>query len=399
MADNPWPDNFWQNPIETDQLHETAVNLFGYDQHQDRNVTIIRFVSAIISLLSSCTLIWMLRKSNARFSTTNNRILLGMSLADILASLSMANLNVTTPVDVDYVVWNAMGNQASCTAQNFCWWVGVMGALLYAASLNLYYLATVKHNMTEEQIRKRIEPFLHGVPILFTAIAGINSVVRGDFNEIGGICTGTISRPLHCIGYEDGEVREGFTIPCGPCADGTPVFAFVVIFIIGSLVAPLIIVISLGLIYRSARQLEKKMARYGAGAIGQGEQQPRDVTNNEGDHSVPMAERLRNWLTTSAFCCAKSAPTQRDSNSRIVLARAVAYTISYFLSWTWQIWGAILFLLEVPGHIAQMYLFSILTPLQGFFNFLIYVYPKVKRAKSRDDNTTWIQAFVSSIAH
>lgn len=37
------------------------------------------------------------------------------------------------------------------------------------------------------------------------------------------------------------------------------------------------------------------------------------------------------------------------------------------------------------------YLIAIFTPLQGFFNLLVYMRPKVSRVKSRD-NVSWLRA-------
>ena len=83
---------------------------WSHNDHSKAN-TIIRSTMAIISLISSSILIWMISHSRTRFSTTQHRILLGMSLVDILYSLSLAHFNVTAPKDNNYFVWNARGNQ------------------------------------------------------------------------------------------------------------------------------------------------------------------------------------------------------------------------------------------------------------------------------------------------
>lgn len=66
--------------------------------------------------------------------------------------------------------------------------------------------------------------------------------------------------PPHCIGYEDGEIREGFTIPCNRGKDGAVLFYYVS-GIVTYFMVPLIIGISLGMIYRSVLVQEKKIAR------------------------------------------------------------------------------------------------------------------------------------------
>lgn len=80
------------------------------------------------------------------------------------------------------------------------------------------------------------------------------------------------------------------------------------------------------------------------------------------------------------------------SNSRLVLNRAIAYSGSYFLTWSFGMIGTGFSAANVEWPTAIRYLTNIFNPLQGFFNFVIYIFPNVMRAKSRGgDNTTWFQ--------
>ena len=106
--------------------------------------TIICSVMAIISVIASSVLVWMIKRSNAALSTTYHRILLGMSISDIFFSLALATFNFTSPSDVDYFVWNARGNQGTCDAQGFVWVAGLSCGMFYCCSLSLYSLAVVK---------------------------------------------------------------------------------------------------------------------------------------------------------------------------------------------------------------------------------------------------------------
>eukprot|EP00580_Thalassiosira_gravida_P008688 CAMPEP_0201629500 /NCGR_PEP_ID=MMETSP0493-20130528/4148_1 /ASSEMBLY_ACC=CAM_ASM_000838 /TAXON_ID=420259 /ORGANISM="Thalassiosira gravida, Strain GMp14c1" /LENGTH=172 /DNA_ID=CAMNT_0048100513 /DNA_START=1 /DNA_END=519 /DNA_ORIENTATION=- len=74
--------------------------------------------------------------------------------------------------------------------------------------------------------------------------------------------------------------------------------------------------------------------------------------------------------------------------------RAIAYSAAYFLAWSWLIIGSVFGLANVEQPEPMIYLANFLNPLQGFFNFVIYIYPKAMAAKSRGDDTmTWFQAF------
>ena len=84
-------------------------------------VAIIRSISAIVSVVSSVSLIRMITTSKQRLSTTYHRILLGMSIGDILFSLVVATFQVMSPSDMNYFVWNAQGNRSRvmCTVPQF----------------------------------------------------------------------------------------------------------------------------------------------------------------------------------------------------------------------------------------------------------------------------------------
>ncbi len=68
-------------------------------------------------------------------------------------------------------MWLPLGNQASCSVLTFLHVVGTVGVTMYSLNINIYYFYLVKRNMKEKDFRKKIEPFLHAVPILWT-IAG-----------------------------------------------------------------------------------------------------------------------------------------------------------------------------------------------------------------------------------
>jgi hypothetical protein len=53
---------------------------------------------ALLSLTSSSQLVWLIKKSHrAGWTTMYHRILLGMSIADIFHSLSLAHFNLMAP--------------------------------------------------------------------------------------------------------------------------------------------------------------------------------------------------------------------------------------------------------------------------------------------------------------
>ena len=78
-----------------------------------------------------------------------------------------------------------------------------------------------------------------------------------------------------------------------------------------------------------------------------------------------------------------SPGSHQDYMRRFVLHRALAYLASYVLTWMWFIIAGILVTAgkgeDIP--LALLYVQAVMTPLQGAFNFLIYMLPKASRAR------------------
>lgn len=331
-----------------------------------KNCAIIRGSMAIVSLIASSMLIRMIMTSKQRLTTTYHRLMLGMTTGDILLSAAFGTFQVMTPKDMNYLVWNARGNAATCDLSGFVAVTGVMLIWFYSCSLNLYFLFKVKYNISDEVIRNKIEPFLHGVPILMALIWSSFQLVNKNYNDNGlGICANQLTyAPPHCVGYQDGEIREGFTVPCGRGDNERAVYLVITIFLF---IPPVVIGASLAMLYRTVSKQEKKMSRYG-------------------ESSLEVSSSSNN--------------TKTKSNSRAILHRAAAYSFSYTMAFVWPIIMNILDLAQVewkgtkPGLILG-YLWNILS-LEGFFNLLIFIHPRVVTAKrNKGSNLSWCGAFAS----
>ena len=106
-----------------------------------------------------------------------------MSVRDILLSLRYATLNSNVLSDVIYWVRNARGNQATYSVQDFVLLSGMAINIFYMCSLNLYCLAVVRYNKIDSYIHTKIEPFLHGVPIIWGFIFATIALVNQNFNN------------------------------------------------------------------------------------------------------------------------------------------------------------------------------------------------------------------------
>jgi len=366
-----------------------------------KNLSIIQSSSAIISTISSSTLIWMIFRSPERLTTTRHRILFGMAVGDIICSLSFATYGAMIPSDVDYQSWNAHGSQTTCTMSGFAVIVGMLMSCLYSCSLNIYSLAIVKYNKTDSYIRTKMEPFLHAVPIVMSLAFGFALLATQGYNPYGGsACIAPTNYGVpHCIGIEDGEVREGFEIPCGRGGDGPSTIIFYVGFSFIIFWSPTTTSVTLGMMHRHVSRQERRMGRYGERAVNHST--PQENNNIPAAVSVDESNGINNMMRSIATCVNRtfgrlsshSNSSQNNSTSRVVMVRARAYTVAFLLTWSWF---TILLVVEIVGRyppLALLYLTNFFTPLQGFWNLMIFMYPKVMKAKrSRGGNLSWCQA-------
>lgn len=302
-------------PMETLELMAAA-----WKWHE-KTLTILRSTTSIVSVISSVFLIRIIIKSKQRLSTTFHRLLLGMAISDIMFSLPMATFGVMSPSSDNGWIWNAHGNQASCNAQGFFITTGMYSTLCYSCSLNFYYLFKVKYNKSDSYIRNKIEPFLHFIPILLGLYFSITGLFSHNYNDKGvGVCgIVAVYDPPHCIGYEPGEVREGFEIPCGRGQQNESYYYWTNVVVIFTV--PILVGITLGMVYSHVNKQEKSMTRY-----DQAGQQP----------------------TSQHY-------------SRAVLHKAYAYSISFFLSWVWRLGASIMYLAGAGVPLWYAYLWYVTT--------------------------------------
>lgn len=161
-------------------------------------------ITGSISFVSSLTIIVMILKSNLKLTTVYRRLIFGISVFDLIQSLSQALSSVPMPAGS----WvGAMGNDVTCDLQGLMASIGSNGSLLYSMSLSIYFLAMIRNQTTERMIREKLERRLHAVPILFVIVASAALLATNSFNPKGSICT-TALEPMYCEFDPDIECKD-----------------------------------------------------------------------------------------------------------------------------------------------------------------------------------------------
>jgi len=112
--------------------------------------------------------------TKAKRSTVYNRLLLGMSIADVMTSIGYMFSTFPMPTSVEELPWT-FGTATTCTVQGFFVQLGIVPPV-YHTCLSVYYVLIVKFGVTQDKIKKYTELIFHMTAIFFgfgTAFASI----------------------------------------------------------------------------------------------------------------------------------------------------------------------------------------------------------------------------------
>ena len=146
---------------------------------------IAQIVSSTISFICSVAFICVIYRSYIGLSSTFHRLLMALSMSDVISSFWMMLATAPAPRSTEGYVWNPRGNVHSCNAQGFFLYLGIMAAPLFNCSLCLYYLAVIKYNKKDAYIRAKLEPFLLAIPMATALILATTILSMRSFNPSG----------------------------------------------------------------------------------------------------------------------------------------------------------------------------------------------------------------------
>ena len=289
-----------------------------------------------------------------------SRILLEVSIADILFSTAWLLTTLPAPKELDYI-WGNMGNTATCTAQGFINQLGWVTSPLFNVTLAWFYLLMVRYNWTDSQLR-RVEPYCHVGIWIFGLVSAIYPIPMELYNSAWQLCW-IESHPVECLdSYRYGEEATctrgdnawfhslAFSIfPCWLCV-------FLSFFFMGS-------------IYSSVRQLETRLSRY-AGASAAKSSLSTDVTGKFSNTSRTSDSEGGGGLGGGDARLVILEQRANRDRSHKVATQAMLYITAFLLCYVLDTIGTILY------HVTGWWSFwfdvaaYFLAPLQGFLNFL-----------------------------
>jgi len=302
-------------------------------------------ITGSISFVSSVILIFLIYRSHKKLSTIYHRIMFGMSVADLMSSSAMALTTLPMPRngvddykwDEDHIGWfhqTKLGNAHTCEAQAFFFSSGIHIMFAYNGSLCVYYACAIAFRMHEKSIKKKVEPFLHIVPLVTGLILVILAFVYDLYGPSSNEAWCTLNQRSSRI---KGKlfVHNFFDVlqQVSMCS------LFVVIFA------------SFAMIIWRVRKNGKCLAA--------------NVGKNEDNSTRHIDERIK----------------AAHRNTKLILLQSAAYVAAFLLSLSFPL---IRNLMGVEDHMnSHSYMVAgklmlVFMPLQGFFNLVIFLWHKGK---------------------
>ena len=147
-------------------------------------LAILPIPSSICSVIGSSVIIFIALKSRrSKAWTPYNRLLLGMSVCDIIFSITLGLNIFLLPRETSQRIW-VMGNHATCSAMGFFIQFSY-SALLYNAMLSFYFLLTARFGLKNDQILRRIEPIMHAICLGYPTITAWTGLFMDAYSESG----------------------------------------------------------------------------------------------------------------------------------------------------------------------------------------------------------------------
>jgi len=265
-------------------------------------------LTSSLSCLGSLAIIYMiLIDRKHKLAKPKNRLMLSMSIFDILHSAAYAVTTLAYPRES--MIYGAIGNGRTCTAQGFFLLLG-LAVPMYNASLSLMYTLTIRYRMRPLHFAHNIEPFCHTLSVLVPLVIATLSSIMDDirWGTMAPVCFISLASPMKW---------------------------------------PLVVVVPLCFLVNIC-----SMVLICSHVIAQ--------SNKMKKYSYGVAQNQR-----------------RESEKRKTVEQALLYMLAFFVTF---VFPSIIFMTK-RYHYPLEVLMDICYPLQGFWNFVLYIRKSVSVVK------------------
>ncbi|GFH44723.1 hypothetical protein CTEN210_01197 [Chaetoceros tenuissimus] len=301
-----------------------------------------------------------------------------MSISDILFSLGLFLTPFMSPKDNPDALF-AIGTTESCEAIGFIFIIGIQCLVYYLVFLTYYFMRRVKYKVTPQNFAKKEEKYFHAVFIVLSLGVAVTAAATGSINPhaYGSICDIGVY-PEGCDKFDDmvcerGQKGKEFT------ANGALIVMIVFITLI----------VILGMfthhVYRQERELQIPARKIGGMKPSASHHVETEEPNNgeelnegEKSHEEEEEEGSRDNNNISET---------KEKNKMVLTKQAFHQSLLYIFAFSMVYIGPAIALFrrkftdEVKEPEWLFWLVSLVSPLGGVFNILVYTRPKVLKLK------------------
>jgi hypothetical protein len=363
-----------------------------------------------------------LRSNPKKEITTYHRILVGVSILDIMYSFWAALSVLPVPSSSGGVF--AHGTVATCSTQAFFVQL-TTPIVMYMAALNTYFMLKIRYNVSDAVITRYYEVWFHAIPIVVWLIFGTIGLSLKIFGPVGlpelGCWLG--SYPVGCA----------FTNTCtrgykfAPYVDWYAwIFSYVWLFL-----SIIIVFVNTILIYTAIRKQEQRNAKY-LGAMLQDQrtssttnfmmqsssivfklkdsfkiskksaevdtvshtneeisESAEEVDTPDGKDDIDMPTVPDNTMLQLRDNDVPGNVVRKTKQSRTAAIQGSLYFFSAFFTaiWIFLTWLGANALVESSVRFFFAFMVNTVTPSQGIFNLFILV--RLQYVQLREKNTEW----------
>jgi hypothetical protein len=305
---------------------------------------VLQVVLGSMSTFSSALILYIIYKSPMKLRTTYHRIMALLSTFIILTSLPMAL--ATLPIPSSYVSYKGLtlGTYGTCTAQAFLINFGNGGAIDTALCLAWYYVCSAV-GVSKRNIQKFYEPIFYTLIIVLGIAANSWNMSKGFFNirPWSAYC-GLNPVPSACW---DGT-KPATDVECAWPDRPHPYFKMIDFFRGYIIFAYVMIVLAMMIVIFIVCRNERKFVAHKRSSTSD---TSGETTSNETDEEK-LSTRLK--------------------QTRLIVRQACMYICTFVLTWI-----LVLIPWDKDSPKWMDITESILIPIQGLWNMLIFVYIKL----------------------
>lgn len=395
---------------------------FAYFSHgQTLILFLVANCSFVLSIFGSVLILYLVLHGKRYREGLYHRLLLGLSISDLVLTFSLMLQPFLTPEATGYPF--ARGNATTCAVVGFGY-LYFVASYTYNCLLGVYFLLTVRYDVTQRKIAKYLEPYGHILAFCVPTAIGISATLFDllNANPFLGICS------LAPVNHEC-DWMEGSNAVCENQTQYKILNAALDYYALAMAAIGLVCTIAVYATVRTRyghRRPKGKSSPNDHEAAGGPETTiiasvklsssslhlsntgSDDESDDDDDHEKDpgiVQESSNAALEREQQLAAEEA---QDMRIQQIAMQAVWYAVAYMVGLLVVVAANIVDTIYLdanaatsdlsrlgaePLYFVMILLIWLLFPLQGFFNGMIYIRPRLVRWKHHYEDASWWFAF------